>query len=216
LTAVIDLVPAPQTRKASRPVRRQQLIDATIGVLARKGFSALTVSDVAKAAGLSVGIINFHFESKEKLLSACLSYLANEYSQNWRRALATPRATDAQKLQSMMLGDIDDSVFTNDKLGAWIAFWGEAQGRPTYMEICSTFDDERTAAIINLCRKITLDGGYAHNPEIVAQALESLNDGLWLGVASGNAYLKSTISAENARQSIQAALTAFFPKHFPS
>jgi AcrR family transcriptional regulator len=132
------------------------LIDATIEVLARKGFSALTVSDVAKAAGLSVGIINFHFESKEKLLSACLSSLADEYYRNWQRALATPKATDAEKLRLMMLGDINESVFTNDKLGAWIAFWGETQGRPTYMEICSAYDNERTDTIISLCTKSTI------------------------------------------------------------
>jgi AcrR family transcriptional regulator len=214
LAEVVELAPPPG-RKASRPVRRQQLIDATIEVLARKGFSALTVSDVAKAAGLSVGIINFHFESKEKLLSACLSSLADEYYRNWQRALATPKATDAEKLRLMMLGDINESVFTNDKLGAWIAFWGETQGRPTYMEICSAYDNERTDTIISLCTKITVDGGYRHNPKVVAQALESMSDGLWLGVASGNAHLKSTISPDAARQATQAMLTAFFPKHFP-
>ena len=68
MTAVTETATSPSSRKASRPVRRQQLIDATIAVLARKGYSALTVADVAKTAGLSVGIINFHFESKEKLL----------------------------------------------------------------------------------------------------------------------------------------------------
>ena len=215
MTALQELTSALQGRKASRPIRRQQLIDATIEVLARKGFSALTVSDVAKAAGLSVGIINFHFESKDKLLSACLLTLAVEYSENWKRALSTPKSTDAQKLRSMMLSDTNDSIFTNDKLGAWIAFWGEAQGRPTYLEICSAFDTERTNALIALCKKITLDGGYKHNPKDVAQALESLNDGLWLGVASGSTHLKSTISADSARRSIEVALAAFFPKHFP-
>ena len=114
-----------RSRKASRPVRRQQLIDATIVVLARKGYSALTVADVAKAAGLSVGIINFHFESKEKLLASCLAYLAEEYYRNWRRSLATPGATVAEKLQMVILGDFNDKIFTPDKLAAWIAFWGE-------------------------------------------------------------------------------------------
>jgi AcrR family transcriptional regulator len=214
LAALIELTSALPGRKASRPVRRQQLIDATIAVLARKGFSALTVSDVAKAAGLSVGIINFHFESKEKLLSACLAHLADEYSRNWKRALAMPDASDAEKLLLMMLSDIDDGVFTNDKRGAWMAFWGEAQGRPTYTEICSAYDDERTSVIIDLCEKIIRDGGYDLEPTIVAQAVESLNDGLWLGVSPGNAYLKSTISTDSARLAIKASLRSFFPKHY--
>ncbi|HEX7107793.1 MAG TPA: TetR family transcriptional regulator, partial [Aestuariivirga sp.] len=120
MTAITEVTTSPQSRKASRPVRRQQLIDATISVLARKGYSALTVADVAKTAGLSVGIINFHFESKEKLLAACLTYLAEEYYRNWQSAYATPGATVAEKLQLVVLGDFNDKIFTPDKLAAWI------------------------------------------------------------------------------------------------
>lgn len=52
-------------RKASKETRRQQLIEATIDLLARRGYSETTMADVADGAGLSRGIVNFHFESKE-------------------------------------------------------------------------------------------------------------------------------------------------------
>lgn len=216
MTATIETTPPPTSRKASRPVRRQQLIDATIVVLARKGYSALTVADVAKTAGLSVGIINFHFESKEKLLASCLSHLAEEYYRNWQAALAVPGASIAEKLQLIVLGDFNDKIFTPDKLAAWIAFWGETQGRPIYVEICSDYDEERARIVGGLCEKIIKDGGYKLVPSTVMRALESLGDGLWLGVAAGSSQAKFTISASQARQALQAMLVSFFPKHFPS
>jgi AcrR family transcriptional regulator len=216
VTATTETTTPPTSRKASRPVRRQQLIDATIVVLARKGYSALTVADVAKTAGLSVGIINFHFESKEKLLAACLSHLAEEYYRNWQSALATPEATVAEKLQMVILGDFNDKIFTPDKLAAWIAFWGETQGRPIYTEICSAYDEERAKAVGSLCEKIIKDGGYKLAPSTVMRALESLGDGLWLGVAAGNSQAKFTITASQARMALQATLVSFFPKHFQS
>jgi AcrR family transcriptional regulator len=214
--AITETTTAPASRKASRPVRRQQLIDATIAVLARKGYSALTVADVAKTARLSVGIINFHFESKEKLLAACLTHLAEEYYHNWHGALAMPGASVAEKLQLIVLGDFNDKIFTPDKLAAWIAFWGETQGRPIYVEICSTYDEERTKAVSGLCEKIIKDGGYKLVPSTVMRALESLGDGLWLGVAAGNSQAKFTITASQARMALQATLVSFFPKHFQS
>jgi AcrR family transcriptional regulator len=216
VTTVSETTAAPASRKASRPVRRQQLIDATIVVLARKGYSALTVADVAKTAGLSVGIINFHFESKEKLLAACLTYLAEEYYRNWQSAFVMPEATVAEKLQMVILGDFNDKIFTPDKLAAWIAFWGETQGRPIYVEICSAYDEERTKAVSGLCEKIIKDGGYKLVPSTVMRALESLGDGLWLGVAAGNSQAKFTITASQARTALQATLVSFFPKHFQS
>jgi len=212
--AITEVTTSPPSRKASRPVRRQQLIDATIVVLARKGYSALTVADVAKTAGLSVGIINFHFESKEKLLASCLTHLAEEYYRNWQSALATPGATVAEKLQMVILGDFNDKIFTPDKLAAWIAFWGETQGRPIYVEICSAYDEERARTVGSLCEKIIKEGGYKLAPQTVMRALESLGDGLWLGVAAGNSHAKLTINASQARMALQAMLVSFFPKHF--
>ncbi len=74
--------PAVQ-RKAPRDVRRQQLIEATIRVLGQKGYAALTIADVAKQAGLSPGIVIFHFNSKDALLADVLRFLALEYRQHW-------------------------------------------------------------------------------------------------------------------------------------
>mgnify|MGYP001764514143 CR=1 FL=1 len=64
-------------RKASKEVRKQQLIEATIRVLAVKGYAALTVADVAKAAGLSTGIIIFHFVSKGFIFCLYFFFLIN-------------------------------------------------------------------------------------------------------------------------------------------
>src|SRR6476646_4624902 len=74
-------------RKASKEVRQLQLIEATIDSLAKRGYAETTMADVADGAGLSRGIVNFHFESKEKLLIATLQHMYDEYSQHWRAAL---------------------------------------------------------------------------------------------------------------------------------
>ena len=66
-------------RTATRANRRQQLIDATIKCISRKGMGSTTLGDVAGEAGLSQGIVNLHFESKDTLLNETLRYLADEY-----------------------------------------------------------------------------------------------------------------------------------------
>ena len=59
-------------RTAARQERRQQLIDATMKCIAKKGMGSTTLSDVAGTAGLSQGIVNLHFESKDNLLNETL------------------------------------------------------------------------------------------------------------------------------------------------
>jgi AcrR family transcriptional regulator len=65
-------------RTASRATRRLQLIDATMKCIARKGMSSTTLGDVAREAGLSQGIVNLHFESKDNLLNETLRHLADD------------------------------------------------------------------------------------------------------------------------------------------
>src|SRR4051812_22169827 len=127
-------------RKASKETRRQQLIEATIDSLARRGYSETTMADVADGAGLSRGIVNFHFESKEKLLVATLQYMADEYSQHWRAALQKAGDRSAHQLLTLVAADFDRSICTKRKLAAWCAFWGEAKSRPTYQSLCGARD----------------------------------------------------------------------------
>jgi len=193
-------------------VRRQQLIDSTIAVLARKGYAGLTVADVAKEAGLSAGIVIFHFNSKDELLAAVLGALAAEYRAHWEASMNAAGASPPERLKALLLSDFDIDVYTREKLAAWVAFWGEIQGRPFYDQICAGSDAERQAATESLCRQIIADGGYNLDPALTARGLESLGDGLWVGL--GGAGYKGQVNGTQAKQVMATALAAFFPKHF--
>ena len=58
-----------RTRPETRERRREQLIRSTIDSIARRGFAETTLANVADGAGLSRGIVNFHFKSKDALLA---------------------------------------------------------------------------------------------------------------------------------------------------
>ncbi|MFN4100463.1 MAG: TetR family transcriptional regulator, partial [Pararhodobacter sp.] len=129
-------------RTMSRDARRAQIIEATIESLAQRGFSRTTLTGVARLAGLSHGLVLFHFETKEKLLVEVLAFLAEEYRANWSAALAAAGPHPAQQLNALIEADFDLTVFTPARLSAWCAFWGEAQSRPLYQETCGSKDED--------------------------------------------------------------------------
>ena len=57
------------------PVRRQQLIDATIESVAQRGLQGTTINTISKNAGLSSGIISHYFGGKQGLIEATVRYL---------------------------------------------------------------------------------------------------------------------------------------------
>jgi TetR/AcrR family transcriptional repressor of bet genes len=61
--------------KASEETRRTQILSAAFDVAARRGLDGLTIRNVAARAGLSTGLVLFHFKSKGQLLTALLDQL---------------------------------------------------------------------------------------------------------------------------------------------
>lgn len=197
-------------RKASREFRRQQLIDATIATLARVGFSRATLTEVAVTAGLSHGLIIFHFQTKEKLLTETLQYMAREYRDNWVEALAVAPKAPAAQLDALIRADFTDAICAPERLAAWSALWAEAQSRPIYQENCAEFDLEYLHVIERLCGELTIEGAYPSVPEHTARAIRVTLNGLWFDLMT----MTGPYSRQESLATMFNMLMAFYPRHF--
>lgn len=201
---------ATPPRKLSREARRTQLIDATIEVIAKKGYARTTLTDVANHAGLSHGLVNFHFETKEKLLAETLNFLAEEYRTNWTEALAAAGPSPAAQLDAMLRADFNPAVCTPAKLSAWCSFWGEAQCRPLYQEHCGSNDEAYFETLVRLCGALKDDGLYTFSVLHAARVLRVTLEGVWLDMMTAN----TPYDRAEAQTTAYACAAAFFPKHF--
>lgn len=198
-------------RTASREKRRRQLIDATMKCIARKGMSSMTLGDVAREAGLSAGIVNLHFESKDNLLNETLRYLADEYRSRFDRTLKKAGPEPAARLRAVMEFDFRPSICNRQKLAVWFAYWGEVKSQPAYRRICDEFDRYYDAVIEDLCARIIEEGGYRGvSAETAAGALMSMTNGLWLSCLISPASWDRTA----AMAAVMSYLGNVFPKHF--
>lgn len=173
MTAQADLQAPPREkgRKAPKETRRRQLIDATINSLAKRGYSETTLADVADGAGLSRGIVNFHFQSKDELLVETLRFLSDEYRDHWRAAQARSGPDPAERLRGLVSADFDRAVCTRRKLAAWCAFWGEAKSRPTYQKMCGPLDEDYHRTLVEVCTALAARETAPVSPEAAAYAL---------------------------------------------
>jgi TetR/AcrR family transcriptional repressor of bet genes len=142
-----------QKRTASPEERKRQLIEATITSISQNGITGTTLTTVTGIAGLSLGLVNFHFKTKDALLVATLVHLAAELRDRWLDAARCNDMKPHQKLATIVDVHFDNSVSNRRKLAVWFAFFGIAQG------------------------------GYDHvNPDGIGEALEALFDGFWLNI----------------------------------
>ncbi|WP_020590315.1 TetR/AcrR family transcriptional regulator [Kiloniella laminariae] len=168
-----------RSRAAQKVFRKQQLIDATIDCIDRLGFSDTTLAKVADRAGVSQGIVIFHFKSKDILFLETLRFMAEEYRNAWATALEEAGEDPVEQLCAVVRADFNRSVFNRKKIAVWYAFWGESKSRPTYMKECGSLDESHTEVLCDLCRKVCGEGGAIVDPQIAALAIEGMTDSLW-------------------------------------
>jgi TetR/AcrR family transcriptional regulator, transcriptional repressor of bet genes len=198
-------------RDALKEARRIQLMEATIDCIAARGFADLTLADVAKAAGLSVGIVNFYFKSKDVLLIETLRHLVADYVQQTNENIRSAGTSAAAQIDAMIESDFHRTIANRKRVTVWYAFWGETRWRPEFLKICQqlsdSFHDETRAAFARLIA----EGGYGNiDPDLVARGFDAMIDGLWLDMLIN----PKAVERDAAKQVVRTYLAGIFPNEF--
>ncbi len=198
----------PRRRAVSKQERREQLIKATMRCIARKGLSKTTMADVTSTAKLSMGIVNLHFVSKEKLLVETLRYVAEEYKAGWDCIVKNAELSAADKVRALIDHDFSSTITHPDKLAVWFAFWGESSSRPVYRTICNEADFQTSKSMGSLCWEMGCDS--KQRAELIATGYTALADGLWLDLL----VTPKEMNVAKARNIGINYMASFFPDHF--
>ncbi|NBZ88170.1 TetR/AcrR family transcriptional regulator [Stagnihabitans tardus] len=202
--------PEKPPRTLAREARRLQVIEATIATLAARGHARTTLTEVARTAGISHGLVLFHFDSKEKLLAETLAFLAEEYQTHWQAALDGAGEDPADQILALIAVDFAPALTTQARLGAWCAFWGEAQSRPDYQTACGEKDASYVAKMETICAALIRQRSYPLDPVIAARILRVVIEGTWLDLMT----LHTPYAVDEARRTVMTALALCFPRHF--
>lgn len=169
-----------------QPIRRSQLIAATLEAIDQVGMADASIAYIARLAGVSNGIISHYFNDKNGLLEATMRHLM----QALRDAVAERRqalSDDSSRahLRAMIDGNFDDSQVSGPAMKTWLAFWASSMHQPALRRL-QRVNDHRLYS--NLCGQFhrALPQDQARQ---AARGLASLIDGLWLrGALSGKAF----------------------------
>lgn len=95
---------------------KTKLIRVAMAMFAERGFDGVTVRDISAEAGVSVGLINHHFGSKEGLREAVDVYFISQFEE-----VVTERRPRPEETKSRGLDAIVD--WTEDWIGRHIGDW---------------------------------------------------------------------------------------------
>jgi len=107
------------------PIRRQQLIDATLDSVAELGLHATTINTISRRAGLSSGIISHYFGGKQGLIEASVRYLLTSLK---AALLEKTKSNFNAKERLSFIVEANFSVIQKqaNTTKAWLSFWAQS------------------------------------------------------------------------------------------
>lgn len=108
------------------PVRRKALVDAALRTIGSQGSLDVTMSDIAREAGVSPALAHHYFGSKQQLLIATIRTLLGQLRTDAVTALKAA-ATPRERVSALIRVSFQADQFTPDVVAAWLAFYSQAQ-----------------------------------------------------------------------------------------
>ncbi|TFH88254.1 transcriptional regulator BetI [Billgrantia azerbaijanica] len=188
------------------PIRRQQLIQATMAAIDEVGLADATVMRIARHAGVSAGIISHYFGGKDGLLEATMRQILHDLGEAVaarRRALesTSPRA----HLGAIIDGNFDRSQVTGPVAKTWLAFWASSMHKPQLARLQQVNKHRLHSNLCHQFRRL-MPRDEAHS---AAAGLAAVIDGLWLR----GALTPQGLDADEARQLAHTALDQLLAGH---
>lgn len=108
------------------PLRRRALTEAALRAIGQHGSLAVTMSEIAREAGVSPALAHHYFGSKDQLLIETVRTLLRQLRQSAVAALNAAQSP-RERLTAVIRVSFHADQFAPDTVAAWLAFYGEAQ-----------------------------------------------------------------------------------------
>ncbi len=102
--------------------RKQEIINAAAILFKEKGYSAVTMRDLAKAMGIKAASLYNHIQSKQEILSTIIIDLAEEFTTGMN-AIAASDINCVEKLEKIISLHIDVTLRNSDGLASLNNDW---------------------------------------------------------------------------------------------
>ncbi|WP_434388765.1 TetR/AcrR family transcriptional regulator [Melittangium boletus] len=118
-------------RPSNTEERRRQIVQGLLRVMAERGYERASIAEIARAAGLSPGLVHYHFTQKQEVLLALVEQLAARSAERLRTRLERTRAGPQARVEAF----IDAFLATGedadpDAVAAWVTISAEAVRQP--------------------------------------------------------------------------------------
>ena len=191
-------------------IRKEELIIATLKSIRKHGYVNSTINTISDESGLSRGLINHYFASKEELLIFSTKYYWRNVDDFFRHVVSSTTGGHFHKLLSAVyVTFLRDTGY--DRM--MVHYYGAACVMPSVLAMHRDMWARYRLSIERRISAVAREKGMALDTRLAAITLTQLVDGLWLG-----GVMEETYTREDCRRILRQWLCEQFredPEDYP-
>jgi TetR/AcrR family transcriptional regulator, transcriptional repressor of bet genes len=157
------------------PIRRDALVKATIAEIGEVGSLQVTVSQIARRAGMSSALAHHYFCGKDQIFLAAMRRILSDFGAEVRAELA--KATPEGRAEAIIRACFAQKSFSPQAICAWMTFYVLAQTNPQALQLWRLYQRRLRSNLTHALRPL------ARDPVAAAITMVALIDGLYLRAA---------------------------------
>ncbi|NOK03979.1 MULTISPECIES: TetR family transcriptional regulator C-terminal domain-containing protein [Myxococcus] len=154
-------------RPSNTEERRQQIVAGLLKVMSERGYERASISEIAKAAALSPGLVHYHFNGKQEILLTLVEQLAAQARQRVATRLERVKGPDARArvdaFVEAFLATGDDAAPA--AVASWVTISAEAIRQP---EVRAIYEQVVRADLEHLTSLVAAVVGRRKAPALAA------------------------------------------------
>lgn len=182
--------------------RKQEIIQAAIEIIADEGYGNLSMRALARASGMKLGALQYHFRTWEDLLRALVNYIEKIILEDFEAQNLHDGQASVAEIAAFML---DDSSGTADELlgdRLWPQLWAMEQMEPLVSDLL----EEVYAKYLEILQA-TMTAAGVKSPRAEALCMMSLLEGESLFTGSGRRW-------EGDRKAVRKAILKLISERY--
>ena len=161
--------------------RKQQILQTAIEIIADEGYASLSMRALARASGMKLGALQYHFRTWDEMLRALVGYIALKYRRSFELLKSDDASPGIREIVTFIADDSAGDSLLGDRL--WPQLWAMMQVEPLVADLV----DEIYAEYMRILEKV-LEDAASHAPRTEALCLMSLLEGSTLFMGRGRPW----------------------------
>jgi AcrR family transcriptional regulator len=182
--------------------RKREILQTAIEIIADEGYGSLSMRALARASGMKLGALQYHFRTWEDMLRALVDYIADEIRQGFEAKRLDEGTPSVVEIATFMLDDNagTEDVLLSDRL--WPQLWAMEQVEPLVSDLLEAV----YAEYLKILEK-ALEASGSQFPHAEALCVMSLTEGESLFTGSGRRW-------EGDRTAVRETILKFIDERY--